>query len=104
MAAFRTVFITIEPAKAMDMAEKLINEKLAACVNIVNNIQSVYRWQGNVEKADEALLIVKTATKKIENLIKYVRENHGDEVPEVISMTIAEGNPDYLDWLHRETG
>ena len=51
----------------------------------------------------ESLLIIKTATKKIENLIKSVRENHPYEIPEVISMTISEGNPDYLNWIDAET-
>ena len=94
----------IERLKRVKLADKIIANRLAACINIVNNIKTVYRWKGEVKKDSEALLLVKTHSKMVENLIKFVRENHAYEVPEVISMNIAEGNPDYLDWLHEETG
>ena len=103
MSAFRVVFITTPLDTAEELSERIVKEKLAACVNIIERVKSVYHWKGVIKKDVEALLVVKTATKKVENLIKFVRENHSYEVPEVVSITIAEGNPDYLNWLDKET-
>ncbi|MCX6825803.1 MAG: divalent-cation tolerance protein CutA [candidate division Zixibacteria bacterium] len=103
MSAFRVAFITVQKDKAEKLSRELIENKLAACVNIINSVQSIYRLKGTVIKDEEALLIVKTATKKVESLIKFVKENHSYEIPEVISLNIVEGNPDYLDWVDEET-
>lgn len=104
MAAYRLVFITATQTEAEKLAAEMVKSRLAACVNIVDNVKSIYRWKGEVKKEDEALLVVKTTTKMVEKLIKFVRENHSYEVPEVISISVKEGNPEYLDWLHSETG
>ncbi len=103
MSAFRVVMVTVPKDKAEELAQKIVISGLAACINIVDNIKSVYKWKGELKSETESLLIIKTATKKIENLIKSVRENHPYEIPEVISMTISEGNPDYLNWIDAET-
>ncbi|MEW6013801.1 MAG: divalent-cation tolerance protein CutA [Candidatus Zixiibacteriota bacterium] len=103
MSAFRVVFVTVQRDKARALATEIVENKLAACVNIVDTVRSIYRWKGKITSDDEALLIIKTATKKVENLIKYVKENHSYDIPEVVSLNIAEGNPDYLDWLDEET-
>ncbi len=103
MSAFRVVFVTVQRDKARALASEIVENKLAACVNIVDTVRSIYRWKGKITSDDEALLIIKTATKKVENLIKYVKENHSYDIPEVVSLNIAEGNPDYLDWLDEET-
>jgi periplasmic divalent cation tolerance protein len=103
MSAFRVAFITVSGDKAAALSQEIIENRLAACVNIVSGIQSIYRWKGKIVKDEEALLIVKTATKKVETLIKFVKENHSYDIPEVVSLNIAEGNPDYLDWLDEET-
>ena len=103
MSAFRVVLITAPPAKAEELAQKVIEKRMAACVNIIDKVKSIYHWKGGAKKDTESLLIVKTATKKVESLINFVRENHLYEIPEVVSMTIAEGNPDYLNWLDEET-
>lgn len=103
MSAFRVVFVTVQRDKARALANEIVENKLAACVNIVDTVRSIYRWKGKITSDDEALLIIKTATKKVENLIKYVKENHTYDIPEVVSLNIAEGNPDYLDWLDEET-
>jgi periplasmic divalent cation tolerance protein len=104
MSAFRVVFITAPPDKAEQISQKIVESRLAACVNIIESVKSIYHWKGVVKKDNESLLVVKTATKKVESLIRFIRENHIYEVPEVISVTIAEGNPDYLNWLDQETG
>lgn len=103
MSAFRVVFVTVQRDKARALATEIVENRLAACVNIVDTVRSIYRWKGKITSDDEALLIIKTATKKVENLIKYVKENHSYDIPEVVSLNIAEGNPDYLDWLDEET-
>lgn len=103
MSAFRVVFVTVQRDKARALAAEIVENRLAACVNIVDSVRSIYRWKGKITSDDEALLVIKTATKKVENLIKYVKENHSYDIPEVVSLNIAEGNPDYLDWLDEET-
>ncbi len=103
MSAFRVVFITVPSEKAGQLSHDIIDNRLAACVNIIDKIKSVYRWKGEITTDEESLLVVKTATKKVETLIKFVKENHSYEIPEVVSLNIAEGNPDYLDWLDEET-
>jgi len=103
MAAFRVVFITVPPETAEELSQKIVENKLAACINIVDRVKSIYHWKGVIKKDTESLLIVKTTTKKVERLIKFIKENHSHEIPEVVALTISEGNPDYLDWLDRET-
>lgn len=84
---------------AKKIARKLITEKLAACVNIIPNIQSIYEWEGCVNEDVEYLLMIKTKTDKVNDLSKFVRENHPYSVAEVISVKIENGNPPYLDWI-----
>lgn len=103
MSAFRVVLVSAPNDKAEEMSNKIIENGLAACVNIIDNVKSIYRWKGAIKTDREALLIIKTATKKVENLIKFVKENHFYEIPEVVSMTISEGNPDYLNWIDEVT-
>ncbi len=103
MSAFRVAFVTVPIEKAEELSYEIIENKLAACVNIVGSIQSIYRKKGKIVKDHESLLIIKTATKKVESLIKFVKEKHSYDVPEVVSLNIAEGNPDYLDWIDEET-
>ncbi len=103
MAAFRVVFVTTPVAKAEPLARQILENRLAACVTIAGNVQSLFWWKDKIESEPEAMLVIKTTTKKVEELIKFVRKNHGYEIPEIISVTVAEGNPDYLDWLDRET-
>ena len=103
MSAFRVVLVTAPEEKAESISRDIIENHLAACVNIVKDVSSFYLSRGKPENTRESLLIIKTATKKVEELIRFVRSVHDYEVPEVVSLTIAEGNPDYLNWLDRET-
>lgn len=84
---------------AKKIAKDLITSKLAACVNIIPNIQSIYEWEGKVNEDLEYLLMIKTTTENVESLTTYVRENHPYSVAEVISVKIESGNPPYLDWI-----
>jgi periplasmic divalent cation tolerance protein len=85
--------------EARRIATELVERKLAACVNLVPKITSVYRWQGNVEQAEEWLLIVKTTDGAFSRLRDAIKELHSYEVPECISIAIDEGSPEYLKWM-----
>ena len=99
MSEYRISYISATVEVAEQIAHTLVVEGLAACVNIVDKVRSIYRWQGQVEKAAESLLIVKGATAKTKALIERVREIHPYEVPEIVCFDIDDGNQDYLDWL-----
>lgn len=86
---------------AKRIAHDLITNKLAACVNIIPGIQSIYEWEGRINEDSEYLLMIKTATDAVDNLSKFVRENHPYSVAEVISVKIENGNPPYLDWIEK---
>jgi len=85
------------------IAHILLNAKKAACINIVPAVRSRFWWQGKIDSADEALLMVKTRAPLFEELIRLVKENHSYEVPEVIALPISAGNEDYLRWLAEAT-
>lgn len=84
---------------AKKLASDLVTGKLAACVNMIPNIQSIYEWEGKINEDLEYLLMIKTTTENVEELTTYVRENHPYSVSEVISVKIESGNPPYLDWI-----
>jgi periplasmic divalent cation tolerance protein len=86
-------------AEAHKIAQALVERRLAACVNIVGQIQSVYRWKGAVERAPEYLLIIKTTAVAFPRVCEAVRELHSYELPECIMLPIEAGSEDYLDWI-----
>ena len=81
----------------------LVEERLAACANMVPRIRSIYRWKGKIYDEQEFLIIVKTRTSLFQDLEKRVRELHSYEVPEIISFPVARGLPQYLEWVNAET-
>ena len=81
------------------LAEHLVTEQLAACVNLVGGMRSVYRWQGEVHRDSEVLLIVKTDQRHLEPLIETLQHRHPYDCPEIIAMPIVGGSAEYLDWL-----
>lgn len=81
------------------IARALVGERLAACVNIVPRITSVYRWKGKICRDAECLLLIKSTASKAAKLTARVKELHSYTVPEVIQIPIASGNAAYLDWI-----
>ena len=100
MSEFIVVFVTVGSSDEGDrLAHALVEERLAACVNRVGAVQSVYRWQGRVEQSGEELLIIKTKRELFERLKKRVQELHSYSVPEILALPVLEGSESYLKWL-----
>lgn len=84
---------------AINIAENIVAQKLAACVNVLPGVYSVYHWEGNVESAKEHILLIKTTGQKYTALEKVIKTLHPYEVPEIIAVDISNGLPEYLKWL-----
>lgn len=92
-----------DTASARALAGHLVAERLAACVNVLAPCRSVYRWQGNVEDAEEVPLLIKTSADRYAALEAAIRARHPYELPEIVAVPISHGLPAYLDWLAAET-
>jgi periplasmic divalent cation tolerance protein len=92
-----------DAAAARALADHLVGERLAACVNILAPCRSVYRWQGAVEDAEEVPLLIKTTAARYAELEAAIRTLHPYELPEIVAVPIAHGLPGYLAWLATET-
>jgi len=84
---------------AEQIAQTLIEKRLAACVQIIAPVQSIYRWKGNIETAQEWLCLIKTTSDLFQHVLKAIRLIHPYETPEIIATPIVDGNPDYLRWI-----
>lgn len=95
------IFITCANNKEAErIARALVKNKLAACVNIVDKIKSVFWWQGKIDQAKETLLIAKSKQSNLAKVIKLVRSLHSYELPEIISLPISGGYKPYLEWIN----
>ncbi|ADY02248.1 MAG: divalent-cation tolerance protein CutA [Vulcanisaeta sp.] len=83
----------------VEIARSLINNKLAACVNVIDGLRSIYYWEGRVEENNETLLIIKSRRDRLNDLVRYIRERHPYKVPEIIALPIIGGLDDYLRWI-----
>jgi periplasmic divalent cation tolerance protein len=90
------------PEEAAQIARKLIEERLAACVNVAPRIRSFYRWKGAIEESDECLLIIKSSRDRFERLRVELEKVHTYEVPEVVAVPVTAGSPNYLNWIEGE--
>ena len=88
-----------DPAAAERVASRLVEERLAACAQVVGPVRSTYRWAGKVEQAEEWYCHLKTTLARLPSLQDRIRELHPYEVPESIAVPILQGNPDYLKWI-----
>jgi periplasmic divalent cation tolerance protein len=88
--------------EADHIAESLVAETLAACVNIIPGVTSVYRWQGRVERDREWLLVAKSHGEALDNLVQRVQELHSYDVPEIVALPLTGGSEAYLSWIDAE--
>jgi periplasmic divalent cation tolerance protein len=97
----RIVLTTTDtPESAKRIAQSLVERRLAACVTIIPNLTSIYRWEGTVETASEILLLIKTLAEKLPALETALRELHTYEVPEFLVLPIESGSRLYIEWFH----
>lgn len=103
----RPASVVLTTAPSMEVAQQIVRAvveaQLAACGTIIPGATSMYRWQGAVEEAQESQVILKTTTENVTKLIARVTELHPYEVPEIISLNIADGLPAYLAWIDSST-
>jgi periplasmic divalent cation tolerance protein len=98
------VLVTTENQReAAKIGEGMVNARLAACANIVPEIQSIYRWKGKVVKAQEVLLILKTTKSRYRALEKAIKAMHTYEIPEIIALSVKHGLDRYIGWVYDET-
>ena len=104
MSESLVVFVTSgSEEEALKIAHALVEERLAACVNLVSPIRSIYRWEGKIWDEKECLLIIKTQTARVEDVEKKVQSLHSYSLPEIIALPIVTGSPSYLNWLKEMT-
>jgi len=97
------VLITVGSDKeAKKIADVLLSERKAACINIIPNVGSLFWWKEQLDSAQESLLIVKTKSALLKDIIETIKELHSYEVPEIIALPIIGGNQDYLQWIDNE--
>jgi len=102
-SAYIVLFITTATAEeAQQISKVLLNQRKAACVNIVPKVSSLFWWQDKLDSAQESLLIVKTKASQLNEIIKLVKELHSHDIPEIIALPIVGGNQDYLEWIDKE--
>lgn len=89
--------------EARKIARALVERRLAACVNIVPQVESVYRWQGKMETASEWLLVIKIQAAAFAGVRATIEALHSYEIPECIMLAVSDGSPEYLDWIDKNT-
>ena len=98
------VLCTSPVEESKRIATELVERRLAACVNIVSGVQSVYRWEGEVAMDTESLLVIKTTSENLESLREGLVETHPYDVPEVLSLDVHDGHVPYLEWVVSSVG
>jgi len=100
----RMVYITCANLdEAKNIGKKIVEERIAACVNIINNINSFYWWEGKLQEDDEVILIAKTRRSLVHDLIEKVKKMHSYKCPCIVTLPVLEGNIDFLEWIISET-
>ncbi len=102
MAKQVIVFITGPSTKVIrKIGLQLVKERLAACVNVISSVDSIFYWEGKICREREALMVVKTTTIRFQKLMQRVKQLHPYTVPEIIAMPIIKGSTDYLNWVQK---
>ncbi len=105
LGAHVVVLVTVSSRdEGIRIARELLNKKLAACINIVDNVHSIFLWEGKIDEAKEALLIVKTRLDKMNEVISCIKSLHSYQVPEIIAIPIVYGFERYLRWIDESLG
>ena len=100
--SYTVIFITAASAgEAQQISQVLLEQRRAACVNIIANVDSLFRWEDKLDSAQESLLIVKTKASLLPEIINLVKKVHSYTVPEIIALPIIGGNQDYLEWIEK---
>ena len=98
------VLVTVPDRETgLRIARHLVERRVAACVNVVGGVRSVYWWEGKVEESDEALLIIKTSSDRVNDVVRSVREVHPYQLPEILAVPAVAGLKEYMDWVFAET-
>src|ERR1700690_1540956 len=85
--------------EARRLADGLVERRLAACVNIVKGVESIYRWKGKTEESQEWMLMIKTTAAAFERVLQTIKDLHSYELPECLKVSIEDGSPEYLQWI-----
>lgn len=100
---FAVILITTsQDEESQLIARALLEQKIAACINIIPQISSLFWWKRKIEQERESMLVVKTRIKLIDEVVRLVKEVHSYEVPEIIALPVVGGNHDYLEWIDHE--
>lgn len=103
-ATYSVIFVTVPDKKTADtLSEGLVQRKLAACVNAVPGVSSVYWWEGKVQRSDEFQLIIKTRAGLLPEITEFVKAHHPYSIPEILVLDVADGYEPYLNWLGAHT-
>ncbi|HDL18921.1 MAG TPA: divalent-cation tolerance protein CutA [Bacteroidetes bacterium] len=98
------VFVTVPSQKEGErIGKKLVEQKLAACVNIIPHLYSIFSWQGKITEVDEILLLIKTMPDRFETLKQKIKKIHSYDVPEIIALPVVAGDRNYFEWVYEST-
>jgi periplasmic divalent cation tolerance protein len=101
----RFIYITAkDKEEARRIGEALVGERLAACVNILDPVESLYWWEDKIQHDHETVLIAKTSDRLVDDVVRCVKKVHSYECPCIVALPIREGNPGFLEWIAREVG
>jgi periplasmic divalent cation tolerance protein len=93
---------TAADEEAQLISRVLLERRMAACINIVPGVSSLFWWQGSIDSAQESLLIVKTRASLLDDIVQLVKRIHSNDIPEIIALSVVGGNQDYLEWVGKE--
>ena len=100
---YSIVLVTCPLDSANIISNTVLEKRVSSSINIISGVRSLYWWKEKIEATEEALLIMKTKTSLVDKLIRIVKKNHPYKIPSIISISISNGNNEYLEWLSKET-